>query len=346
MRLAARNGKTEIWIPQGFDARECLPARLWKHRDEINAVISHIATTKAMLFNPDASVWLRHEDASYLIGDHRRWDKTKDACLDSGIFGCDNLYDPGRKSMGYWLLPPWDNVDLEPVTIRNADVAARITLFENRRSRREHWQPVHFHLESYLQPVTIDEQKATRYLCRPSSPKQYYARKTVALIKAGDPRASLSRHGRFYSYVTQCQRTLRPYLRVDDLKLVEMDIANCQPYLLGLMCMHSLFAGMSEEKKKRKKKAEARDSRVSLYMSYKNAPIMHSCAPSDLARHNEACAAGEYYEQLAEVLKKPCRRGAESGQEDVLSAGVRGPAAQRSSMGRVCDGIPDDRHDD
>jgi hypothetical protein len=103
MRLAARNGKTEILLPEGFDAHECLPARLWKHRDEVNAVIGHIATTKTMLFSPDARVWLRHEDASYLMGDHRRWDKTKDACLDHGIFGCDNLYVPGtmQSSAGF-----------------------------------------------------------------------------------------------------------------------------------------------------------------------------------------------------------------------------------------------------
>jgi hypothetical protein len=239
MRLAARNGKTEIFLPDGFSVNPCLPARFWRHRDRINLIVSAIATKQAMMFQPDSYVWLSAADGSRLAGGNSQWDRYKDALEEHQIIECDGVWRKGKKPLGYRLAHPWSECDLVPAKIGDARLLDILAEHQAKRSLLAQWDPVHHHLAEIARRTTLDEDRARRYLCRPASPKQQHARRITTLIRAGEGRFSLSQHGRFYSVYTQTPRVIRKCFLIDGKTAIERDISACQPLLLALLCAQS-----------------------------------------------------------------------------------------------------------
>jgi hypothetical protein len=200
--------------------------------------------------------------------------------------------------MRYRLTPPWSNADLEQFELRDPDLVWRLKQLENRESGRNEWEPVHCHLEYWLKRVDIDADAALKWICRPSSPRQQSASRTVQLIKLGEPRMSVDRFGRVHSVIARTQSRLRKYLHVDGETLVEQDISSCQPLLLGLFCMQS---GLGRDMLGREKQGFL-PNRSTYAPTWVNGQL-----PSDLKDWITFCENGVFYEQFAETIGMLCR---------------------------------------
>jgi hypothetical protein len=304
MKLAARNGKTEILLPEGFDSRECLPAGFWRHRDRINLIVSAIATKQAMLFRQGSYVGLGYDDGSRLAGGHTQWDRYMGALEEHQIIECDGVWRKGKKPLGYRLAHPWSECDLVPAKIGDARLLDILAEHQAKRSLLDQWDPVHHHLAEIARRTTLDEDRARRYLCRPASPKQQHGRRIATLIRAGEGRFSLSQHGRFYSVYTQTPRVIRKCFLIDGKTAIERDISACQPLLLALLCaqshaLPSRFPALALTPSCQQTGSQG----GSIYMSPIFAPNVHKHGiPTDVREYIEHCQSGSFYEEFGEAV--------------------------------------------
>ena len=294
--------RTTIWLPEGFDPTDCLPAGLWKLKNEARLIVQWVATRMAMSYRPNRWIPLHHEHGIRLSGNKARWDKLKPALIKCGALECDGEWRRGKKSLWYRLQQPWCDSKLVPHTIGD-ELADRLRYSDDAMSGRDGWEPVHHHLEDSLSRLNVDESAARKWTNRLSSPRQRHAQMMVNLVQAGNPRMSLSRFGRVFSVVTQTPSRIRKCIRVGDQALVEQDISACQPLLLGLHCMHSFSACIDQGRER---------TGSSFYMMSDSAPIStHASIPADLKDYIRACENGDFYEELATVLKMRCSNQAE-----------------------------------
>ncbi|RCS43967.1 hypothetical protein DTL42_18455 [Bremerella cremea] len=117
----------------------------------------------------------------------------------------------------------------------------------------------------------------------------------IERIARGDFYCSPSETKRVHHNVTNLSRDCRQFLRVDGCRLVELDIANSQPLLVGLLCMQSIGAnapwGVS-----RKNKQDNRQNEEPL-----RCPVLRGIADADTLRYVEAGEQGKIYELLQDA---------------------------------------------
>ena len=116
-------------------------------------------------------------------------------------------------------------------------------------------------------------------------------------LRDGDHYANRCRYGRLHSSYTSMEKTLRRRLRCDSAPLVELDIANCQPLLIGILATQKLDHIWS--------KRGVGAGVVPLSRRCRVAPGCEQARlPADLAAYLELSQAGLLYEHLLDCSKK------------------------------------------
>jgi hypothetical protein len=165
-----------------------------------------------------------------LFGGDHQWNDCRIALIGDGHMQelDDGFYVPGVQSKRYALGERWSDAGTARVECRNAALLERLHSWEKRRPARERWLPIHFWLRDMLRMLTIDI-NAIDPTIRDSRHVQW----VIEAIAAESPRASVCDYGRFHSLATNMRREVRQALRINGQKLVELDVACCQPLLLA-----------------------------------------------------------------------------------------------------------------
>lgn len=154
--------------------------------------------------------------------------------IDAGIIDQDQNFIRGQRSMGYRLTETYRQ-DVEAREILDPGTAARIRRY--RDSQLWRLQPVHKYLASQFErlqfniplPMLCNANQGERDVWR------IIRRLGIEEIANHSWTPIVCEYGRFHSPLTRISRDVRPHLQFDGNPLVEIDIANSQPFFLALL---------------------------------------------------------------------------------------------------------------
>jgi len=158
----------------------------------------------------------------------------KAVLLKLAIIETDNHYVVGEKCKGYRFREPFQSAKFmevkPPIPARIVKRMQYLTKLKARTDKLEH-----FFLSENLKKVTLDAGVERFFLTfEPKNDFQadYYER-SVEWIQNKDWFFCYDeKTGRVFNNITSFPKNLRPFLRLDGSPLVEIDVANCQPFLL------------------------------------------------------------------------------------------------------------------
>jgi hypothetical protein len=157
--------------------------------------------------------------------------------LVNGIIETDNQYIIGQKSKGYRLTEKYRKQKYEQIQITDKNIIENIAMF---RAEQENKIKLNQHRYIYdcLQQIKIDAEGARNYIEQNIYNNEEYSSYNISvdLIESKSFFFTVdSTAGRVHNNITNLSRNLRPFLRYNNEKLVEIDIANSQPFLFNIL---------------------------------------------------------------------------------------------------------------
>jgi hypothetical protein len=228
--------KVVLYVPDTFDPEVHLPEELRHLADYARYLLHRINVGRVHLRRGNCLVYLKRD---YLVEfiPKERFTAIRDALVDSGVIHVRKFCVKGEISFGYRLLYPHNQGFslYQPTTERLIDKIMRWRKQESDTLRH----PVHRELRHFVKALTIDELAALASVH--GTPFQQSAQVVmIHRITEGDFFSIPDRHGRFHSNITNLKKTLRPFLRYRESKLVNLDIANFQPMIFCLLLVNLL----------------------------------------------------------------------------------------------------------
>jgi hypothetical protein len=237
-RISAKkvSKKVVLYVPDTFDPRPHLPEELRHLADYARYLLHRINVGRVHQRRGNCLVYLKRD---YLVEfiPKERFTAIRDALVDSGVIHVRKFCVKGEMSFGYRLLCPHNQGFslIPPTTKRLIDKIMRWRKRESDTLRH----PVHRELRRFIKALTIDEPAALASVH--GTPFQRSAQVAmIQRIKDGDFFTIPDRYGRFHSNITNLKKTLRPFLRYRESKLVNLDIANSQPMIFCLLLVNLL----------------------------------------------------------------------------------------------------------
>ena len=307
-----------IWIPQGFDPRDHVPAGLWKDANNIR-LLMYMVIKGDMSRRREGWVPLHHENMGTLFGTEKKWWKLRDGCVDAGFLECNRYAEIGKRSFWYRLTPEWDDRPTVRYVLTEPEMIRRFDKIEFRRRATEGWEPVHEHLWRCLHLAQIDEAAARRWTCRAGNRKQRRAAMLVDMINAREHQMKRDAHGRIHTTITRLPKKIRPSIRLAGMLTSEIDIRCCQPCLLGLHTLDCYLKVNHPEETthqqtfinpQKEEEGDEREKGINSIMEVEDASI-HEKIPCDLTNYINVCSGGTFYEEFAETIKVACGTVAE-----------------------------------
>lgn len=255
----------------------------------------------------------------------------KEVLLRRKVIECDDTFEIGRKALGYRILPGFK--DRQKVACGNDGLNAR--LWRSEFKAEERMRPVHRWLKSFYQRLEFDSGRARKIIASLPKPGGYEG--TAAEYRAGrlDHWDALVAgewwfkpcdYGRFHHPLTALEKELRCCLSVGGRPLVNVDLKNSQPLLLGIkakewLCMSKmsrsrernrvfdeesdLYHATDQSITHRHKHKTRRSTRI-INLNKSGTPLNSRgirearsvTLPDDLTRYIECCERGEFYESM------------------------------------------------
>jgi hypothetical protein len=132
--------------------------------------------------------------------------------------------------------------------------------------------------------------------------KQHLTVLKIKAIQSGEARLVVDDYGRVHSPLTNLRRAVRPALRINDQALVEIDVSNAQPLLLGFLVAKLLAGDWSLSQVKRLgSKGPFVDPFGGMELKRWSNEV-----PPDLLDYIGVCERGAFYQTVAEVWSTPC----------------------------------------
>ena len=243
---------------------------------------------------------LKGEYMQNILG-HRQWPVVRRIALGRGVVLCDESYSVGRCSKGYALCEPYASAPWELREIHDPRLSQRIDEWRAQR-RLEHWSEIRDgnrrvspevceHLHGHLQRIRIDKH----------IPDALTNESAVAvdMIRRGQWRFDVDDFGRVHTNITNLKRSLRAHLSVDDMRLVNCDIANSQPLFIGIMLQQTGGKGQVGDKR------QGEGGETGSKRSKEEGPTIcwARCGKigkmgADLLRYVQLCAEGRLYRHI------------------------------------------------
>ena len=230
-----------FYVPDDLDLDTLLANHRW-----YGAYLLNLIHMRSAYWREDSEGYVRLK-AEYIhkVIPQRLWRYVRNTLVGAGVVEWDQSFDKGR-SQGYRLRPEYRKthriVCLDDKLNRKI---AKVYALEDR-----HRLPVHRWLEKNLERLRIDMEKTEGIIdtLKPKRQKHEYTieeyrqrvRDQVTLLRNGDYRCTVCRFGRFHSPITRLPRELRSSLSVDGVPLVNVDLANSQPLILGILVLQWL----------------------------------------------------------------------------------------------------------
>ncbi|MDQ7818374.1 MAG: hypothetical protein RDU14_15210 [Melioribacteraceae bacterium] len=167
--------------------------------------------------------------------------------IDLGVIETDNFYVVKTKSKGYRLTEKYRNVKAKQVEITDKNILQNYAKLKRRCSNGISLKQ-HKYILSCLEQIEIQYEEAKYFIeSTITNIDEYFSYSySIDLIKAKDWFFVVDKTaGRIHNNITNLSKNLRPFLRYQNQNLVEIDIANSQPFLFNVLiqnyCLHYLL---------------------------------------------------------------------------------------------------------
>lgn len=237
MQCSSESGRNQIYtyVPENFRPEEILPPHLHKFADDARYLVGLIYEKRLLDFRDKQDyVPLKSEYLRKLIHFDRFGEILK-ALLENGVLETDKRFIVGKKARGYRLGPTYRGVihrrrEVEDIRLRRRIVSRRLANEENLVAE-------HFHLYAHLQKLRIDREEAIAHIREAYPDEENFLTATLMVDKIfyRDWFFRVDDYGRVHTNATNLKSSLRKRLTVDAEPLVELDLANSQPFFLGLL---------------------------------------------------------------------------------------------------------------
>lgn len=303
-----------VFVPTGLDLSRWLTSKEMKRYGDRIRFVLHYLYLRGCVF---ASV---KKQRGWVVVHSKRWKEalsTNEYCHSlhlaeaCGLIEIDEVFCPAGpqhngRAKRYRLTKRYRCSSFERVQV----TSTRLLRYLHKQSKRSErhtagWQEVHYHLAKNLDRVRVPrnagnfQNKASKQACD--------------VINGGvngffEPK--ICKYGRFHSILSNCPKEVREHWELDGQRLVEVDIANCQPLLLAWL-INRLMEGNSEVNNALSlKDINNTDNNQHLYkthyyisyVSRKSVPtIIKPLTRKDLGRSDAAkllvyCENGEFYD--------------------------------------------------
>jgi stress-induced morphogen len=210
--------------------------------------------------------------------------------LDNGIIETDNQYIIGQKSKGYRLTEKYRHRKFEQVLITDKSIIENVAMF---RAEQENKIKLNQHRYIYdcLQQIKIDAEGAKNYIEQNIYNNEEYSSYNISvdLIESKSFFFTVdSTAGRIHNNITNLSRNLRPFLRYNNEKLVEIDIANSQPFIFNILI--NSYDTYSNNYKR-------------CIYDTANIPSYVSNKKTDILIYRDCTSSGKFYEYLMDNLE-------------------------------------------
>lgn len=205
--------------------------------DKLYYILSLISNRRVFdkRINQDSFVTLSSKILNLLIGGHYlkylKWFQSE------GILECDNHYIPGEKSKGYRFTEEYRFQKVKEIQIKDIELIRRIEMFRKEQELRI-TETHHKYLFNCLNKISFDIEEARNFINSNISDEDRYN----SYMMSADMIESRSYFfvvdevaGRVHNNITNLSRDLRQFLSYKGQQLVEIDIANSQPFFLNLL---------------------------------------------------------------------------------------------------------------
>jgi hypothetical protein len=218
--------------------------------------------------------------------------KYLECLLDKGIIETDNHYMIGQKSKGYRLAEKYKNQRVKQVEITDKYILKKIKAFRAIQESKIQLGP-HQYIYKCLKQVEINIDGARNFIEQNINNNDEYTSYSISvdLIESKSFFFSVdSTAGRVHNNITNLSRNLRPFLRYNNEKLVEIDIANSQPFLFNILIIDY---------------NNNINSSSYIYNTYKTTNIIPSYVSNktDILIYRDITSSGKFYENLMDKME-------------------------------------------
>jgi len=207
--------------------------------------------------------------------------------VNAGIIETNNLFLVGEKSKGYRFTEKYRNVKFKRVIIMDKNIIKKITSFKDYLKIGIRL-PQHKYIYDCLNHISIQENEARYFIEQSSTTAEQYNSYSISIdMIAGKNYFFVADKtaGRVHNNITNLPSDLRPFLRYNNQELVEIDIANSQPFLFNLLIIDYFI----------------NNTQPSPYLppSYDN---QYSTSYPDIILYKELTSNGKFYEYMMQYL--------------------------------------------
>jgi hypothetical protein len=233
------------------DAREFLPPELVEHADAANWLQDRIIRLGAMgKARPDDPIFVPLK-AKYLERDvgWRVASKIIPWMMENELLERTNNYFVGQSSFGYRLGPPLCDLPTYQTLLKAPDFIRRIR--RQRDADEKSWRSERRHLKNWANRISLNPGIVAAVLT--SLPKACHESviECMAAISDGQTFHTFCEYGRAHTAVTRLKRELRCALTFAGRALVNIDIANSQPLILGATMRNDLARAQAMRSERR-----------------------------------------------------------------------------------------------
>lgn len=321
----------KLYYPENLDLTKFLPQEKLKHIEKYYYVISQLYVSKTFnsRYHKDSYIRLKNNYLRKMV--NSRWANPIKTDLENwriieiqpALKGKLHSYKVGRNSKGYRLTAKYRNRGFNSVDaseklkkLRDKHYFEDITgdderlpiedrvdiALETYRNKTDAKAYKYRGLKAYMKELTIDFPAAMKYIdgVKDDIGQDKYNSYRIAIDYIADSLIYLKtdpRTGRLYTNITNLYKHLRPFLRYQGQELVQVDIANSQPFffnfLLPEMWPHKGIETDNNNDNMRGKREKKKKRRISATPDY-----------SDIESYRARTQSGKFYDHLLAELNR------------------------------------------
>lgn len=231
-----------LYVPGNFTAADFLSRDLKRYADCASYIMHSILAGQTFGkadsagYVPLKAAYLRNFIPNRIERDLRHH------LIDAGVIESDGHWVVGHKAIAYRLAERFHTKALR-LTVKDRRLARRIKEHRGERSYFSLTLDVHKYLRAWYERLEIDVGRATQVALTMDRP--FLQLSLVEMIASGNQEFSYCKQGRVHTVVTRLSRSLRSCLHFQGSPLVNIDVKNSQPLLLGLVLLQYRSAGNS-----------------------------------------------------------------------------------------------------
>lgn len=212
---------------------------LGKHRnpDRIRYLISLLYSERIKDKRYSASSFIPLNSIMLKAALGGRYKDTIRQLISEGIIESDNRYKVGSKSIGYRIAPEYASKKFISTQITNKRIIDFTKQSHDNVAETE-WKLIHNYLYNCLLQTSIDSRKAYEFIaayCADNDTYNAYL-SSINMIASGSYFLKVdSTAGRVHTNISNMAKVLRPFLKFRGRPLIEIDIANSQPFIFNAL---------------------------------------------------------------------------------------------------------------